>query len=333
MLGAMDGATATGPLIGLAVAVLLLLGVGIAAVVLRPSRGPARRADAPPEAPPRRDDLPTFHACPPGSPGALPPPPPGAPVSLAAPPAPPAVPAPSRGLPSRRSGSPAWAILGLSAAVLLVIAAAAGVALGTRGAARGDARPAPAGRPPVPALSSVPASPSAGQGGAGRLAFVSVPLAPGDVAARMTFGGVVLERQAVGVTVTYPSLSLTASGSVGLAHVRLPTFNCLAADVPADPAAAGCVPSVTQYADLPTPALRMTHDGTRVELAGEFPTYVRPNGSAPVYTGRVYHLTVTATAGSRVGEGRFVAEGALSLGTQTARTDGDPTIDVLRRGR
>jgi hypothetical protein len=226
-----------------------------------------------------------------------------------------------------------WPILGLAAAVLLVIAAAAGVALATREAAPGDTRPAAADRPPVAALPSVPASPSAGQGGAGRLAFVSVPLDPGDVAARMTFGGVVLERQAVGVTVTYPSVSLTASGSAGLAHVRLPTFNCLAADVPADPGAAGCVPSVTQYADLPTPALRITRDGTRLQLAGEFPTYVRPNGSAPVYTGRVYHLTITAAAGSRVGEGCFVAEGALSLGTQTARTDGDPNVDVLRRGR
>jgi hypothetical protein len=148
----------------------------------------------------------------------------------------------------------------------------------------------------------------------------------------MTFGGVVLERQAVGVTVTYPSVSVTTHGLRALAHVRLPTFNCLAADAPADPVAAGCVPSVTQYADLPTPALRVTDDGTRLALAGDFATYVRPDGSAPVYTGRVYHLTITATSGPRIDGGRFLAEGALTLGTQTARTDGDPVLDVLRHG-
>jgi hypothetical protein len=122
-------------------------------------------------------------------------------------------------------------------------------------------------------------------------------------------------------------------GPAGLAHVRLPTFNCLRADVPADPVAAGCVPSVTQYADLPTPALRITRDGNRLELAGAFPTFVRPNGSPPAYTGRVYDLAVTVAAGRPLGAGRFVADGALSLGTETARTHLDGAVDVLSRGR
>jgi hypothetical protein len=65
---------------------------------------------------------------------------------------------------------------------------------------------------------------------------------------------------------------VTTHGALGLAHLRLPTFNCLTADVPSDPVAAGCVPSVTQYADLPTPALQVSDDGTRLSLSGRFPT-------------------------------------------------------------
>src|SRR3712207_8078665 len=43
-------------------------------------------------------------------------------------------------------------------------------------------------------------------------AFESVPLGEDGVAASVTFAGVVLEQRAVGLTVAYPSLSLTTDG-------------------------------------------------------------------------------------------------------------------------
>src|SRR3712207_7295266 len=54
------------------------------------------------------------------------------------------------------------------------------------------------------------------------------------VVARLAFGGIVVERQAVGTTVAYPSVSVTAAGDGGtaLAHVRLPTWNCLTPEPP-----------------------------------------------------------------------------------------------------
>ena len=308
----------TGPLIGLGVAVVGLVVVGIAALAVRsPSRGvPDRRS---------RDDLPTFHAHPPGSPGAPLLPVGGPPVLLAVPPG-----GAERG-PTARPAGIAGSPLVLAAVALLVVAAAAAVGLATRGAAGGG--PAgPRAAFPVPPLPGVPDSPSAGQPGAGRLAFASLPLGRGDVAARLSFAGVVLERQAVGVTVTYPTVSVTTHGALALAHVRLPTFNCLTAGVPADPLTAGCVPSVTQYADLPTPALRISHDGTHLSMQGRFPTYVRPNGTAPHYTGNVYALTIGARAADRLGRGIFEADGVLTLGDRTARSSGRAPLDVLRRG-
>jgi hypothetical protein len=309
----------TGPLIALGVAVLGLVVVGVGALA---ARSPSR------EVPERllRDDLPAFHARPPGSPGAPALPSGGPPVLLAVPP--PAAERPR--IPAGRS-STGRPLLVLAAVVLLVLGAAAGVGLATRDAAGGQ----PAGRPAVlrlPALPAVPDSPPAGRTGAGRLAFTSLPLGPGDVAARLSFDGVVLERQAVGVTVTYPSVSVTTHGTLALAHVRLPTFNCLTADAPADPLAAGCVPSVTEYADLPAPALHVSHDGTHLSMQGRFPTYVRPNGTAPHYTGHVYALTVGARAGDRLRQGVFAADGVLTLGGQTARSSGRAPLDVLRRG-
>lgn len=304
----------TGPLIALGVAVLGLVVVGVGALAARsPSRGVPDR--------PLRDDLPAFHARPPGSPGAPALPSGGPPVLLAVPPS-----AAGTRLPAAPS-SAGRPLLVLAAVVLLVLAAAAGVGLATRDAVGGE----PAVLRP-PALSPVPGSPSPGQPNAGRLAFTSLPLGPGDVAARLGFDGVVLERQAVGVTVTYPSVSVTTHGALALAHVRLPTFNCLTADAPADPLAAGCVPSVTEYADLPTPALRVSYDGTHLSMEGRFPTYVRPNGTAPHYTGHVYALTVGARSGDRLRQGVFAADGVLTLGGQTTRSSGRAPLDVLRRG-
>ena len=63
------------------------------------------------------------------------------------------------------------------------------------------------------------------------------------------------------------------------------------------------------------------------------PTYTRPNGSGPTDTGHVYDVTLTVTPGRGLGAGRYVAQGALTLGSATAHTDGDPTRNVLTRGR
>ena len=80
---------------------------------------------------------------------------------------------------------------------------------------------------------------------------------------RLTFGGIVLERRAVGVTATYPQVTVTSDGEEAVAHVELPTFNCLTDQAPADPVAAGCVASLTESADLATPELTVTRDGGR----------------------------------------------------------------------
>src|SRR4051812_16171318 len=65
MLDGMDSSAATAPLVVLGGAVLGLLLVAVTAVLLRPGR---RRPAAPSTT--VEDDLPTFHAHPPGSPGA-----------------------------------------------------------------------------------------------------------------------------------------------------------------------------------------------------------------------------------------------------------------------
>lgn len=124
--------------------------------------------------------------------------------------------------------------------------------------------------------------------------------------AQLSFGGVVLEQRAVGVTVTYPSVTIRADSRGTVAHLRLPTFNCFADAPPADPLAAGCVRSLVEFADLTTPELGVVRGATGVlRLSGRFPTYVRPNGSPPVYTGRVYTLTVTARTHGFPAEGEF----------------------------
>lgn len=122
--------------------------------------------------------------------------------------------------------------------------------------------------------------------------------------ARLRFGGVVLEQRAVGVTVTYPDVTVRVGPRGTVASVRLPTFNCLADAPPADPMAAGCVRSLEEFADLQTPQLSVVREATgALRLSGRFPTYIRPNGSPPEYTGRVYELSVTAHE-FRLGDGR-----------------------------
>jgi hypothetical protein len=323
------------------VLVLALLALaGLAAVSLTRPRSPSpTRAGRDPAAPARPasrwpdDDLPRFLESPPGTPGAL-----RAPVA-----------APVADPGDEPAGTPDGSrrvLAGMVAAGLVLVAALAGVAVATRDGGDPPGTPAPdpvapspqAGTTPAPApapalpLPAVPVDPLPGEGGAGVLAVRSVPLGEDGVVARLAFGGIVVERQAVGTTVAYPSVSVTAAGDgrAALAHLRLPTWNCLALEPPADPAAAGCVRSRTEHADLPSPALTVTRDGGDLRLTGRFPTYTRPIGTAPAYTGRGYDLTVTVSPGGPVRNGAAAAEGTLFLGTDRTASLDEPGLNAVR---
>jgi hypothetical protein len=164
---------------------------------------------------------------------------------------------------------------------------------------------------------------------------------------RLTFGGLILERRAVGVTVTYPELRLTGDRTHRRAQVELPTWNCLADEAPAEPAAAGCRRSLTEYADLTAPSLDVTGGADELRISGRFPTATRPNGTPPEPTGRVYELRVTVHPGTGPRAGRQPAAdrrptagwrpaaGVLRLGadsTETTATDVDAGRNVLRYG-
>lgn len=209
--------------------------------------------------------------------------------------APPPVAAPSD--PPRRRHDTLVVLTAMAATALLLVGAAAAVAA----ASRPDGR-----RPPA----------SAGDG----------------AAARLTFGGLVLEPRAVGVTATYPVVEVTTENGRARAHVEFPTFNCLSAEAPTDPVAAGCTRSVTEYAELSSPDLVVQGDGEGLRIAGRFPTEVRPNGSPPSATGRVYELRITVVPADGAGEGGWrPAEGELELGSERAPTVGEPGVNVLRR--
>jgi hypothetical protein len=123
----------------------------------------------------------------------------------------------------------------------------------------------------------------------------------------------------VGVTATYPELVLTADRDRPVVRLTLPTWNCLATEAPADPAAAGCVPGRTEYAELRAPALTLTRDGDRLLITGRFPTEIRSNGAGPEPTGRVYPLRITVEPGEPAREGRWgTASGVLELGAGRA---------------
>jgi hypothetical protein len=181
-------------------------------------------------------------------------------------------------------------------------------------------------------LPTVPATPAPGDPGAGELANATLRPGRDGGAARLAFGGLVLEQRAVGITATYPVVEVTWDGDEGIAHLRLPTFNCLTTTAPEDPVAAGCAASVPEYADLPTPGLVITGDDGTVELSGRFPTYVRSNGSPPQWTGRVYEVRLRAAPvdGAR-DEGWVRAEGEIRLGSDRAPTLDTPDVTVLRR--
>lgn len=344
----MDSSAATAPLIVLGVAGFGLLLVALAAVLLlRPGpRTSATTSGSPPDAPRpvvEDDDLPAFHAHPPGSPGTPARATGGGPVPLATTATAGALALLDRDASPREPADSAGEgirvtrfVLSLTALALVLVAAAAAAAVAAP-SARAGSTPPPSGDSRrgavIPDLPAVPDSPAPGQPGAGQLGHLSLPLGHGGTAARLSFGGIVLEQQAVGATMTRPEVSLTTSGSRALLHLRLPTWNCLAPEIPDDPAAAGCVSSVTEFADLPSPALSTSPDGRSLLVQGRVPSYTRPNGSEPVYTGRVYDVTLTVTPRRRLGPGRYVAEGVLTLGSETTRTDGNPQLDVLTRGR
>jgi hypothetical protein len=125
------------------------------------------------------------------------------------------------------------------------------------------------------------------------------------------------------------SVSVGTDGTA-LAHLRLPTWNCLGTTAPAEPRAAGCTPAGTEYADLPSPALGVTRDGDALRLTGRFPTYARPSGTPPAYTGRVYDLTVTVAPDGPAVDGEAPAGGALFLGTERAEALPDPLLSRIR---
>ncbi|MGY1623486.1 hypothetical protein ACI789_14920 [Geodermatophilus sp. SYSU D00965] len=333
-----SSAPAAVPWVVLGVALLAL--AGLVAVGLRSRRGRSRTPVAPAAPPPERprsryphDDLPGFLEAPPGTPATAP---------AAAEPPSPAPPPPADDAPGAGR-----AVAGMAAAALVLVAAVALVAALVGGDHSAAAPPAPSSVPrptvasttaaPLPALPGVPSDPLPGESGAGALASRSIPLGADGVTATLGFGGVVVEEHAVGVTVAYPTVSVTAAGDpaedgVALAHVRFPTWNCLTDTAPADPEAAGCVRSRTEYADLPSPALTVTREGDDVRLTGRFPTYTRPIGTAPAYTGRVYELTVTVSPAAEVRHGRAAAEGTLFLGTDRATTVDAPGVNVVRYG-
>ncbi|MBB3086115.1 hypothetical protein [Geodermatophilus sabuli] len=343
-----SSAPAAVPWIVLGVAVLAL--AGLVPLLLTGRRSGARTPrpvrEEPAVTPATRfphDDLPGFLDAPPGTPPAPAAAPPPALPGLVGPDGP-----DGDDTRDRDDASAAGRALAAMAAVaLLLIGALAAVAVGTRDddvpaaeppAASPPAAPTTAGTPtgtPLPELPGVPAEPLPGESGAGALADRSVPLGEDGVTATLGFGAIVVERHAVGVTVAEPVVSVTATGDAAagdgaaLAHVALPTWNCLADEPPADPERAGCVRSTTEYADLPSPALVVTRDDDALRLTGRFPSYTRPITTAPAYTGRVYELTVTVAPAGPVRDGRAVAEATLFLGTDRTTTTRDG-LNVIR---
>ncbi|SFC54016.1 hypothetical protein [Klenkia taihuensis] len=163
----------------------------------------------------------------------------------------------------------------------------------------GGSTGAPSTTAPAPLTAAAP----------GDLAATDLAPGPDGFTATASFGGVVLEPRAVGVTVAYPVVRVSSDGDRTLAHVEFAVWNCLADAPPADPATADCRRGLTEYADLPSPDLEATRTGDDgVRLRGSFPTYTRPNGSPPAATGRSYALEV------ELQDRRGTVSGTLRLG-------------------
>ena len=329
-----------GVVVGVLLAGVLALAVVSARRTTRSSSAPAASADT--EATPApvegwaEDDLPGFLDQPPGTaPQHEDAPPQGdAPLAALEPPVRPI----RRRIPAHAAtaGSatpaPARVLVVLSTVALLLIGVASVLAaLPTPGPSRAanteSSRTAPAWD--LPDLTALPGQPQHGDPGAGRLAAASVPIGDRGALARLAFEGLVLERRAVGVTAAYPSVSVTAAdvnGGPALAHVRLPVWNCLTDTAPDDPVVAGCRRLPPEYAELPTPALTISEHGDGLRISGRFATYIRPAGSPPAWTGRVYPFTVHVQPD---GDG---ATGTLHLGTERAGAVDDPRLSDFRRG-
>jgi hypothetical protein len=301
ILGAVAPGTATVPWLVLGVVGVGLVALAglVAVLVLRRERpGPPAAERAAASADFGEDDLPGFLESPPGS---------GAGTTPAgwAPLAPPPAPAAAHSPAPRGRRDTVVVLAAMAVAALLLVGAAAAVAATSEPGGRRVHRPAEA----------------------------SSPRAPQGAAARLTFGGVVLEPRAVGVTATYPVVEVSTDGERAGARVEFPTFNCLSADAPADPVAAGCTRTVTEYADLTSPDLVVDGDGNGLRVSGRFATEVRPNGGAPVPTGRVYELRIVVIpAGEPSGSGWRPAEGVLELGPGRAETVDEPGVSELRSG-
>ena len=322
----------------LAAGALLVVLAGGAALLVRRLRSRRRRRSAektagPAGRAPGSDDLPTFRDFPPGSAGAPGPPPVGGSPSAGWP----ALAASGPAATDRFAGTPAGppsrsrrrrtvVLTAVALAALVVLVAAVVLDPGPRR----SGPPSPGGPHGREDARSSPA-PGSRTPGAGDLAEVSVRPGRDGGAAGLAFGGLVLEQRAVGITATYPALDVTWNRDDAVAHLRLPTYNCLTAAAPEDPVAAGCVPSVAEYADLASPALELTGDDGTVRLSGRFPTYVRPNGSPPVWTGRVYEFSARAApVRGEPSRGWVRARGEIRLGDGRAPTLDGPDVRVLR---
>ncbi|TFV87756.1 hypothetical protein [Blastococcus sp. CT_GayMR16] len=282
--------------LGIVVGVLGVLLAGLTAALVLRRRVADHPAAAPAAAPEGLavDDLPGFLETPPGSAGAAPH------TGWAALTAPP-VPAPPAPVPLPRARRDTVVVLAsMAVTALLLVGAAAAVAAASR----------PDGR-------------------RGHSSSADATRDRDGAAARLTFGGLVLEPRAVGVTATYPVVEVSTDGEQARAHVEFPTFNCLTGEAPPDPVAAGCTRTQTEYAELASPELVVDREGDGLRVTGRFPTELRPNGSAPTPTGRVYELRITvAPADAGAGRGWRPADGVLELGSGRADTVDD--VSVLR---
>ncbi|WP_147251759.1 hypothetical protein [Blastococcus sp. TF02-8] len=264
-------------------AVLGLLLAATALATVRAARGRRGRGTATGQpAPLRVDDLAEFLEHPPGT--RPEPPGPAAGWTSLTPPAPPAIltTAPPAGDHTYR----ALALLCLAALTLVGLAGA--VAAGYRESDEPRASATRATTPPSPS---------------------------GRTTGELTAGGLVLQQRAVGITVTYPELSLSVERDTVALDLRLPTWNCLTATAPTDPAASGCIPSLVEHAELTTPELSVERDGNRLVLRGPATTELRPSGSAPESTGRVYEVELTVVLGAE-------PAGEIRIGTGSAQVTG-----------
>jgi hypothetical protein len=354
----------------LAALVALLGGVALSGSSRR--RGPAP-ADDPPDAlrsssrdpwsrdSARHDDLPGFLAAPPGTPlraassstGSSAPAPPGATARGTTAPGGTAPGRTSRrttapgagGEPARRPAAGAHRrrtarlLAGAAVAVLVLAAVVAAVVQGTHGTVAGQpssaastssSRATPASASPLPAQ---PAQPSPGDPGAGELAGTDLPLGPGDVSARLAAAGLPLAQAPAGVTAGFPRISLTTSGDRAVAHLELPTANCLTPSAPDRPEDGGCQPTATEFADLATPSLQVTRGGGRLTVSGRFPTYLRPAGAPPGWTGRSLDVTVTIDLPAPSGAASTPGSGSVGVDAATAPTLPDPGLTTVSYGR